>query len=186
MIFTETIKPIGRGHAGPSITFLLLLTQWGKTEDESVFAPNDHLGDKDIYNILYEKLGPYPTPLFRRAVIMEGLRCIGGDESDWNWKEGRDTTAGPETPDEMEAGVFQMSYDSRHLGADLQAYLTLRGITTADQFQQRMKNDPMFDMGYTARTLRDATRWDGPTNRGWVAAQVRPECVQEFLLALQS
>lgn len=184
--YTETRKAIGHGHGKPPLAFLILETKWGKTEEESVFAQNDHLGDKDIYNVVYKKLGPYPSAIYRRAVMLEVMRVLAGDESDWNWREGRDTTAGPQTPDQMEAGCFQVSYDSRHLGADLQAYLTLRGITSAEQFRQAIMDDPIFDMAYTARLLRDSTRWDGPLNRQWVTDQVRPECVNEFVAALQS
>lgn len=175
------LHPIGHNHSAPPLSFLETMVAWAKGEDDAVFAPNDHLGNKDIFNLV---LGPWTSLLHRRAAMLECLRVLAGDESDWNWKEGRDTTAGPETPEQMEAGAFQVSYDSIHLGNDLIGYLEQHGVTDAQTFQDKIKSDPMLDLGYTARLLRDATRWDGPINRGWVTSQVNRTAVAEFEAAL--
>ena len=55
MKLIETLKPIGHGHEGPPESFINLVMTWGRQEHEEVFAPNDHLGDKDIYNIVYHQ-----------------------------------------------------------------------------------------------------------------------------------
>lgn len=177
-------QPIGHGHDSPPAAFLQALVAWAKAEDDSVFAPNLQLGDKDIYNVIAPKLGHSTDLTVRRAQMCEVLRCLGGDESDWNWQEGRDTSAGPETPDQMEAGAFQVSYDSRLLVSDLAAFLAQHGITDAETFQAKIKESPQLDMAYTARLLRDATRWDGPSNRGWILQQVSPDAVAEFAALL--
>lgn len=178
-------NPVGHGHASPPAAFLQSLIAWARSEDDSVFAPNPHLGDKDVFNIIAPKLGHATDILTRKAQLCEVLRCLAGDESDWDWREGRDTTAGAETPDQMEAGAFQVSYDSRLLGTDLEDFLASKGIANAAKFQEAIKTYPTLDMAYAARLLRDATRWDGPTNRGWILDQVQPAAVAEFAALLQ-
>lgn len=180
MNLIETLKPIGHGHAGPPQFFVEDIINWARGEDSAIFAPNPHLGDKDIYNVLRPKFWPWISAIYRRAVGCEFLRVLSGDESDWNWKEGRDTTAGHQTLDQMEAGAFQVSNDSRWLSSDLDQFLMNQGISTGQQFQDRIKADPHLDMAYTFRLCRDATRWDGPINRGWVITQMQMKAVQEF------
>lgn len=178
MSFNATKKPIGHNHGAPPDSFLWALLDWAKTEDEFVFSPN---AADDIYSLMAEALGPYTSSLHRKAVMCEVLRVLPGDESDWHWTEGRDTTAGAQKPEEMEAGAFQVSYDSRHLGSDLVAFLEAHGIFNAEQFQEKIKASPQLDLEYTARLLREPyKRWDGPINRGWIAGQVSRDAVAEF------
>lgn len=178
MTFSATKKPIGHNHGAPPDSFLWAIIDWAKHEDDSVYAQNLN---RDIYALMGAALGPYESELHRKAVMCEVLRVLPGDESDWHWTEGRDTTAGPQSPEQMEAGAFQVSYDSRRLGPDLPAFLEAHGITNAQQFQDRIKADPALDLAYTARLLREPyKRWDGPLNRGWIAAQVSRAAVAEF------
>ncbi len=176
--FNALKKPIGHNHGAPPDSFLWTLIDWAKNEDPAVFAASDA---HDIYALMEPVLGPYTSDLHRKAVMCEVLRVLPGDESDWHWNEGRDTTAGPQTPEQMEAGAFQVSYDSRRLGGDLIAFLEAHGIFNAQQFQDKIKADPNLDLAYTARLLREPyKRWDGPLNRGWIAAQVSRDAVAEF------
>lgn len=179
-IYKATKKPIGHNHGAPPDSFLDILIEWAKGEDDIVFEPNAAF---DIYSLMSEALGPFKraTLLHRKAALCEVLRVLPGDESDWRWAEGRDVTAGPQKPEEMEAGAFQVSYDSRNLGVDLRAFLVAHGITDAGEFQSRIKADPKLDLAYTARLLREPyKRWDGPINRGWIAEQVSREAMAEF------
>lgn len=188
-VFKYTKVAIGHGHGGVPDSFLFSLLTVGKLEmatHPEVFAHNDHLGDKDIYNLIGNKFGPLDTLVKRVAAMLEVLRIIAGDESDWNPKEGADTTAGPETPDEEEAGEFQMSNNSRHLGADLDDYLNAHGIHTAQDFINGMKSDPAVDIGYVMRLLRDSTRWDGPVNRMWVTNQISTAAFNEWCQLLSA
>jgi hypothetical protein len=182
MNFIATKKPIGHGHGAPPDSFLEILVNWARKEDETVFAPNTNY---DIYTLIRPVLGPWESPLHRRAALCEVLRVLPGDESDWNWVEGRDTTAGVQMPDQMEAGAFQVSYDSHNLGRDLQRFLLSHGINDPWTFQSRIKADPVLDLAYTARLLREPyKRWDGPINRGWIAQQVDEDAVKEFIQLL--
>lgn len=180
--YKATKKPIGHNHDGPPDTFLDTLIAWAKQERDAVFDVNNYA---DIYSLVKQELGPWLGLLHRKAVLCEVMRVVAGDESDWHFQEGRDTTAGAQRAEEMEAGAWQVSYDSRVLGADLQAFLVERGIVDAYEFQQRIKRDPDLDCAYTARLLREPyRRWDGPINRGWVEAQVSREAVAEFMQLL--
>lgn len=176
-------RPIGHGHDIVPASFVKILVAQVKNEQDWVFASNINF---DIYSLVKEKLGPYTSLLQRKAVMCDCLIAIAADESDWGWKEGRDTTAGPQTPDEREAGAFQVSYDSRLLGPDLQAFLLANGIHNAQEFQDKIKASPELDLAYTERLLREPyKRWDGPINRGWIAEQVSPDAVKEFQALLQ-
>ncbi len=177
-------KAIGHGHDGPPDSFLETLITWARKEDDAVFAPN---GNHDIYSLMSDALGPFKdaTLLYRKAAMCEVLRVLPGDESDWHWTEGRDTTAGAQTEEQKEAGAFQVSYDSVRLGPDLAAYLAANGIHNAIQFQVCIKGSPELDLGYTARLLREEyKRWDGPLNLGWIQKQVSREAVSEFVTLL--
>lgn len=182
MKFVATKKPIGHNHGAPPDSFLTILIEWARTEEDSIFTLNDY---HDIYGLMEDALGPYTSLLHRKSVMCEVLRVLPGDESDWSWTEGRDTSAGPQTPEQMEAGAFQVSYDSRRLGPDLNEFLVVHGIRTPEEFQAKIKVDPILDCAYTARLLREPyKRWDGPINRGWIAAQVSRDAVAEFQMFL--
>lgn len=174
-------RPIGHNHDAPSDAWLDFLTSYLAREKAAVFAVNSNT---DVYTLLRPTLlslgEPWHSSLHRRAALGVALLCISGDESDWNWNEGRDTTAGPQRPEEMEAGPFQVSYDSRGLDESLRSFLVAQGVTDAGEFQHRMKSDHALACAYAARLLRVSTRWDGPCNRGWIAAQVKPEAVTEL------
>lgn len=176
--YHETRKPVGHGHGHVPDSFLDVLVAWAKAESDSVFAENSNY---DVYSLTKPVLGPYTSLLHRKAVMCEWLRLNGGFESDWNWLEGRDTTAGDQTPDEMEAGAFQVSYNSVHLGADLGPFLMQRGITDAESFQRELKANPALQCAYTARLWRANYRhWSGPTNREWPQSNASRAAVNEF------
>lgn len=174
-------QPIGHNHAGPPEKWVDELARFLAFEPAGTFAPN---ANHDVYTLLRPALlAPGTTwqgDLQRRAAIGVAMLCISGDESDWNWNEGRDVTAGPQTEAEKEAGPFQVSYDSRGLDKSLAEYLLSIGIADAGEFQRRMKQDHKASLAYVCRLLRVSTRWDGPCNRDWIAIQVKPEAVTEL------
>lgn len=140
---------------------------------------------RDIYTALLDALGPYTSLLHRRAVMAEGLRVLAGYESTWRWDCGRDTTAGPETPEEEETGAFQVSYNSTDFDPSLGACVArFCGADRVDLFIPQMKAQPVFAVEYASRFLRFTTRANGPLNRGWVQASVSRDAVNEFQTAL--
>jgi len=166
-------KVINRGT--PPESFLRELIAWGKTAPDVIFARNNV---KDIYSSVAEKLGPYPTLLYRRAVMLEVMRVLAGFESSWNWQCGRDlANPNSDTDAEIEAGAWQVSFDSRGFGADL------RAITPDNpkDFQRQMKSNHPLAMEYIARLLRHTTRHNGPVKRGEIHPWLRRDAAEEFL-----
>ena len=143
-----------------------------------IFARNNV---KDIYSSVAEKLGPYPTLLYRRAVMLEVMRVLAGFESSWHWDCGRDTTNPTSNkPETTEAGAWQVSANSRAFGEDLQA------ISPDDplEFQRNMKSNHPLAMEYIARLLRHTTRHNGPVKRGEIHPWLRRDAVAEFVALL--
>lgn len=143
-------KVLNRGIAPDS--FLNELVDWGKTAAEELFAPNQNF---DIYSKVKPEFGPWESPLHRRAVMLEVLRVLAGFEASWDWTEGVDTSRlGSDSPENSEAGAWQVSYDARNLDPSLRAFLVSNGITDGVTFQRKMKFDHTLAMEFEARLLR--------------------------------
>lgn len=147
---------------------------------DPVFAPN---AITDIYSIVSPILGPWTGILHRKAAMCEVLRVTAAFESGWTWNEGADTTAGPETSLQEEAGAWQVSANSMPLSPDgslSQCVLRHAGKTDPLTFIAAMKSNHPLAVEYVARLFRFNTRWSGPTNRGWTAQTVSRAAVAEF------
>jgi len=172
MIFHDTKKGVFNRGVPPD-DFLSQLVDWGKTAAEDIFAPNDHY---DIYNKVKPELGPYETPLNRRAVMLEVMRVLAGFESSWDWTEGIDTSrTGTDTDENAEAGAWQVSYDSRRIDPVLFQMLIGKGIMSGIEFQRIMKFEHPFAMEYIARLMRAKNGWkaNGPLYKGNERAAIR-------------
>jgi hypothetical protein len=132
-------------------------------------------------------------------VLLTGL---GMRESSGKHCEGRDTTATNTTADTAEAGLFQVSYNSRRAHFLLEALFDqYRGSTdfadifsdgvrcgaaswqnfgtgAGHDFQALTKACPAFAVEYGALALRKVRKHWGPINRK--AAELRPECDELF------
>lgn len=181
------IGAIGYKHGVPPLDFLDTLRDTIKSLPDVLFDANS--ATHDIYAVLRatdpdNRLEKYfGTTAGRRALMAGTLTMIGGDEADWKWNTGRDTTAKLTAPENQEAGVFQVSYDSRNLHPALRVLLTQAEVYDVWAFQARMKLDHKFAIRYVVNLLRVTTTWDGPINRGWVVAQVTPKVVDAWLAA---
>lgn len=166
-----------RGVPPPS--FLRELVAWGKSAPPDIFEPN---AVRDIYSSVYPVLGPYTDAIHRRAVMLEVMRVLAGFESSWDWNCGRDT-ANPDsdTDEEIEAGAWQVSFDSRAFGADLQRISPDR----PKEFQRQMKRNHALAMEYIARLLRHTTKHNGPVKRGEIHPWLQRRAVDEFAALLQ-
>lgn len=180
--YLAKIKPIGHGHGIPPVDFVTQLRAVILNLPDALFDKNP--ATHDIYAVLSLTLGPFQSVAERRAIMAAVLTVLPGDEADWKWNTGADTTAGAETPDETEAGPFQVSYNSCRLSSDLLIYLTQQDILTAADFQVAMKTNRTVSITYAVKALRATTAWDGPANRGWIAEQVTPELVALWFIAL--
>ncbi len=178
----------------PPVAFLNELLAWLKRAPEEIFAPNKD--PEDVYNRLAPILGPWQSPLHRRAAMGELLRCLAGFESSWRWTCGVDTTNGRSMREIMcqETGAFQVSYDSLLLdiaGPDQtedlrQCVLRYCGKLEVRTFIDRMKQDHLFALEYAARLLRNSFHWDGPIKRHEIDPCLKREAVAEISNLLSS
>ena len=160
--FTSKSKVANRGTSPEA--FLTEMVEWARTADDSIFAPNKL---NDIYAKVKPELGPFPTLIRRKAVMLEVLRVLAGFESSWDWTEGVDTSRlGDDTPANSEAGAWQVSYDAHRLAPELAALLKDKGITNGVEFQQATKFDHPFAMEFVARLMRVTTKHNGPLYKG--------------------
>lgn len=157
----------------PPESFVKSLCEWSHTAPAVIFAPNDHY---DIYNKVSPELGPWLSIEHRRAVMLETLCVLAGFEAGWDWTEGVDTSRlGADTPANSEAGVWQVSWGSRHFAPDLEELLWNNNITDGVTFQRKMKFEHSIAMEYSARLLRAKDGWkeNGPLYKGDERAIIR-------------
>lgn len=151
-----------RGNAPDS--FLDELIDWARTAPDEIFAPNPNV---DIYSKVKPELGPWKNLFHRKAVMLEVMRVLALFESGCDWTEGVDTSRlGSDTPENSEAGAWQVSYDARLLTTVLRVLLKNHGITNGIQFQRAMKFDHPLAMEFVARLLRHNTKHNGPLYKG--------------------
>jgi hypothetical protein len=149
----------------PPDSFLEELVQWGRKSPEEIFAVN--AVPMDVYASVKPVLGPWVSILHRRAVMLEVMRVLAGFESSWDWKEGVDTSRlGTDSPENAEAGAWQVSYDARKLDLTLARLLRDRGISDGITFQRKMKFDHPLAMEFVARLMRVNTKHNGPLYKG--------------------
>lgn len=166
----------------PSDSFLTELVSWGRKAPDDIFTPRpDDKGETDIYTSVKPQLGPWTSPPHRRAAMLEVMRVLGGFESTWDWSEGRDTTNSTSvTPATIEAGLWQVSYNSVVFGQDLKALCATRVISGGNTFQETTKSDHAFAMEYIARLLRHTARHNGPVLRHEIHPFLSRASVKEF------
>lgn len=191
-------KVLNRGTPPPS--FIQEMVAWGRCAPDDIFARTPTVGTRDIYNKVFPDLGPYESLVHRKAVMLEVMRVLAGFESSWDWSEGVDTSRlGPDTPENAEAGAWQVSYDARRLDPSLASLLREKGISDGMTFQRKMKFDHPLAMEFVARLMRVNTKHNGPLYRGAERSAIRSslrgeehsiypwlkrEAVQEFIALL--
>lgn len=155
-------RVLNRGTPPPD--FLDEMVDWARTAPDEIFAENQF---SDIYSKVQPDLGPYTDLTHRKAVMLEVMRVLAGFESSWDWREGVDTSRlGEDTPENSEAGAWQVSFDGRRLAPELPALLVNNGVTNGITFQRVMKFNHPLAMEFVARLMRRNTRHNGPLYRG--------------------
>lgn len=140
------------------------MVEWARTAPDNIFEPNNKA---DIYHKVSAELGPFLSLRQRKAVMLEVMRVLAGFESSWDWCEGVDTSRlGNDTPENSEAGAWQVSYDSRKLGPDLLKMCGEMAIINGRVFQRVTKFNHNFAMEYVARLMRYNTKHNGPLYKG--------------------
>lgn len=160
--FVKTrVKVLNRGI--PSPEFLQELVAWGKTAPDEIFV-DKQTKEKDVYASVTKELGPFGDMLHRKACMLEVMRVLAGFESSWDWNEGIDTTrATADTPQNSEAGAWQVSADSLAFGQDLKDLVKREvGSVKGVEFQKAMKANHALAMEYVARLMRHTMKHNGP------------------------
>ena len=182
MTFSATKQAVSNRGIPPD-SFLQTLVAWGRLAPDEIFVVNPYA---DIYGSIKAALGPYTDTMHRRCVMLEVMRVLGGFESSWSWLAGRDTTnASSDTPDTIEAGLWQVSANSMNFGQELRD-LVFNHCSASDgnSFQAAMKRDRALAMEYIARLLRRTVLANGPVLRHEIDEWLRRDAVAEFILLL--
>lgn len=159
-------------HGVPPDGFVKEFLDWGKTAAEEIFAPNPV--KNDIYAKTKAELGPWADLLHRRAAMIHSLLVLAGFESDWDHTEGVDTSRlGADTPENSEAGAWQVSYDARTTAPGLITLLQSKGIRNGIEFQRAMKFDHQLSMEFISRLVRYNTLHNGPLYKGDERLKIR-------------
>lgn len=186
-------KPV-KGRGSPPPAFMDELVRWGRSAPNEIFAPNKDA--EDVFNRLAPLLGPWKSPLHRRAAMCELLRVLAGFESSWRWDCGVDKTnkTSMRLITAQETGIFQVSYDS--LGLDMagddrdndlhRCVMRYCGDLRIQTFIDRMKTDHVFAFEYAARLLRNSYYWDGPIKRREIDSSLSREAVTELMEELKT
>lgn len=154
-------KVLNRGIITAS--FVSEMVNWAKIAPDDIFDRTPTVGSRDIYNKVFAELGPYTDLINRKAVMLEVMRVLAGFESSWDWTEGVDTSrAGSDTPENSEAGAWQVSYDARRLDVSVATLLRSKGISDGITFQRKMKFDHPLAMEFVARLMRINCLHNGP------------------------
>lgn len=167
-----------RGSA--PVSFLNELVDWALEAPDEIFAKNERF---DIYSSVADQLGPFPTLLQRKAVMLEVLRVLAGFESSWDWTEGVDTTnPSSNTPCTEEAGIFQCSGNAMSFDPSLKKLLKKHsgGKTSCAAFQATSKSDHRFAIEFCARLLRFTVNHHGPVKHRKIHPYLRHDAMTEF------
>jgi hypothetical protein len=165
--------------------FLAELEAWARIAPEEIFAMRP---GQDIYSNVAALLRPYAVGdlIYRKAVMMEVLRVLGGFESPWKWGAGVDVTnPASDKPCTMEAGIFQVSGDSTGFDAFRKALVKATAKTLdCETFRKTTQQNHPFAIEYCARLLRFSTRHHGPIRDHRIDQWVSKDAVDEFKAAL--
>ncbi len=187
--------------------FTAELIAWGKTAPDELFALNAAPGD--IFGKVKPELGPWDGAigsaewlLHRKAVELHVLTVLAQFESDCDWREGVDTSRlGADTPENAEAGAWQISYDARYSSTEFLAWIQSQQVSGGVNFQQRTKFNHPFAIETVARLLRVNTKHNGPLYKGDERLAIRRslrgaehsvypwlsrDCIEAFKAALTS
>lgn len=161
--YSACLAPVyNRGKAPPA--FLNEMIDWALKAPDHIFAPN---ANADIYGKVKSELGPWENLTHRKAAMLEVMRVLAGFESSWDWTEGVDTSRlGTDSPENSEAGAWQVSYDARRLAPSLRVFLASKAIADGVTFQRKTKFDHPFAMEFVARLMRHNTKHNGPLYKG--------------------
>lgn len=176
-------KVLNRGTCPNS--FLNNFIEIAKSSPNDWYQVNQEIND--VYNLIRPKFGPWKNIIHRKAALLECMRVLGGFESSWDWNEGVDTTNPTSNTDEtIEAGLWQISYNSRYFGPDLKKLLLNFNITNGNNFQIVTKTNHSFAFEYAVKLFRHTIGHNGPLKRKEVLPWMKQECIDELIEIISS
>lgn len=180
-------KPgLGPNQGKPPVAFLDELLALIAPLPDILFSPTP---GHDIYSLIRPVLGPLGnvpwTDLRERKAAMALVLVIdGGYESTWHWEKGADASAGQETIEEEETGLWQVSADSMGLAPSLRGFIVEQlGTDHPRVFIEAMKSDHALAVEYVIRLFRARTDWSGPANENWLTRNVTRPAMAEWVTA---
>lgn len=164
--------------------FLNELLDWALGAPKEIFERNNRI---DIYSRISSELGPWNSFLHRKAAMLEALRVLGGFESSWDWKAGRDiTNPDSNTPSTEEAGIFQCSANSMNFDSSLTDLLVKEaGSSDPGAFITTTISNHKFAIEYCARLLRFTVNHHGPIKYKHINPWLRSDAMLEFMEFLE-
>jgi hypothetical protein len=178
-----------KNHGVVSASFYSEVLAVIKAMPDVYFAKNSNF---DVYSFFADKLGPYSDLKFRRAVMAHVVASMPGQESDWNWTEGRDMAAHNTDLRTQEAGAWQTScniIDFDHtIGMLVANECSQYGTSLCSRFINCSKKNHHFAIETVVRALRaggktlgtSAVRHWGPLRRGELTPYLSRACVSEI------
>ena len=171
MMFNDIKKEVLNRGRIPDY-FAIEMVDWCRTAPDEIFLPNP--STMEIYPYVKPELGPWLSLLHRKAVMLEVMRVLALFESSCDWEDGVDTSRlGDDTPENAEAGAWQVSYSARRNGEELRSLLIHHGIENGIAFQEQMKEDHKLAMEFIARLMRITRMHNGPLYKGKERAAIR-------------
>jgi N-acetylmuramoyl-L-alanine amidase len=179
----------------PPVSFIeTLVYAMRKLPDEIFGTDYRSRTEDDIYSWLHKQGEVSQVASYgrRRAIMCEVLRVLGGFESSWDWKAGRDVTnASSNRPETTEAGIFQCSANSVNFDASLIACFSWYAYVyempawvdmkkSGFNFQWMSKNVPGYAIEHCVRLLRFTIRHHGPILRGEILPWISLDGIREF------
>lgn len=177
MKLNPDLFPVIKNRIACPPAFVRELIAWGRTAPLRFFEVNDN--PRDLYAHMQGRFGPWHSVNARRGFMLAVMIVLAGWESSWDWTEGQDhSNPDVDTPEEVEAGAWQVSQDSIHFGPELaDAVRAVAGTTAPVQFQIAMKEHHPLAMAYIAMLLRRTVRHNGPVRDRKIVPALTPALI---------
>ena len=182
MKLNRALFPVVKNRIPCPSAFVAEMLEWSKTAPLRVFEMNEN--PADIFGHMRGRFGPWNSVNARRGFLLAAMIVLAGWESSWDWNEGRDTSnPDVDTPEEIEAGAFQVSANSMNFGPELrEAVRAIAGKTDPESFQHAMKTNHPLALTYIAMLLRRTVRHNGPVRDRKIVPAMKPELIAAWTM----
>lgn len=178
------------------LDFLEDLVNWVNIAPEEIFTDGYRGKETDIYDLFTEERPDLSSDdlgdiAYRKALICETFRVLGGYESSWNWDQSRHHANKTEVDDyKASAGIFQVAPNSTYFDKSLKECFwrfydgsdkSTFSKKYSKEFRDLMKQNREFAFEYTTRLIRFTIRHHGPLVRREIFSWMSEQSINEFL-----